>query len=368
MSNLSGNLRTMPLPDILQWIATGRKTGTLYLRRLSIEKRIVFNDGRIHSSSSNDPRESLGQFLIRGGRITEEQLFKALLRQESEGRLIGSILVTDGLLAESDLMAVLRTKAEETIYDLFLWDDGQFEFQEGDLPFNALFHLDLDVREVVFEGIRRVDDWARIRQVLPSGNLVFRVLGSVSDCEDDLERQACELAAQGKSLIEIALELRRSEYETAVVLFGLRARDLVALERVVDEARTADPIKAARDLLALAYARMQERRYDAAERAYQDVLALDRLNQNAKKGLQALAEARARDQAERVVPRDKVPYLAMDLASLTRQSLDPQEGFVLSRVNGQWDVRSILKLCPMSEDQVLLIFSRLLERGLIELR
>ena len=41
----------------------------------------------------------------------------------------------------------------------------------------------------------------------------------------------------------------------------------------------------------------------------------------------------------------------MALADLTRENIDPQEGFVLSRVNGQWDVRSILKLCPMSEER-----------------
>ena len=29
----------------------------------------------------------------------------------------------------------------------------------------------------------------------------------------------------------------------------------------------------------------------------------------------------------------------MDMASLTRENFDPQEGFVLSRVNGQWDVQ-----------------------------
>jgi hypothetical protein len=54
--------------------------------------------------------------------------------------------------------------------------------------------------------------------------------------------------------------------------------------------------------------------------------------------------------------------------ALTRENFDPQEGFVLSRVNGQWDVQSILKLCPMSEEQALLIFARLLERNVIELR
>ena len=63
--SLSGNLRTMSLPDILQWMASGLKTGTLYLQRRSIQKRIVFRDGRIFSSTSNDPRESLGQILDR---------------------------------------------------------------------------------------------------------------------------------------------------------------------------------------------------------------------------------------------------------------------------------------------------------------
>ena len=40
---------------------------------------------------------------------------------------------------------------------------------------------------------------------------------------------------------------------------------------------------------------------------------------------------------------------------------------MLSRVNGEWDVQSILKLCPMGEEEAMLIFARLLERRLIEL-
>src|SRR5579872_910711 len=96
--SLIGNLRTMSLPDILQWIATGKKTGTLHLDRRSIQKRVMFREGLIATSWSNDPRESLGQFLIREGRVTEEQLFKALLRQEEEGKLLGLILIESGHL------------------------------------------------------------------------------------------------------------------------------------------------------------------------------------------------------------------------------------------------------------------------------
>src|SRR5688572_10596789 len=113
--SLTGNLRTMDLPEVLQWISGGRKTGTLQLDRGAIEKRIAFVDGIIDTSWSNDPRESLGQFLVRDELITEEQLFKALLRQEGEGRLLGLILVGDGAVTEADLKRALQTKVEETI-------------------------------------------------------------------------------------------------------------------------------------------------------------------------------------------------------------------------------------------------------------
>jgi hypothetical protein len=98
------------------------------------------------------------------------------------------------------------------------------------------------------------------------------------------------------------------------------------------------------------------------------VLALDHLNQDAKKGLISVGEARKKDRILRTVPLDTVPVLKMDVLSLTRQNFDAREGFVLSRVNGEWDVRSILKLCPMAEEDALLIFARLLERKVIELR
>ena len=366
MINLAGNLRTMPLPDILQWIATGRKTGTLHLSRRSIEKRLVFEEGVIHSSWSNDPRESLGQFLIRDGLLTEEQLFKALLRQEAEGRLLGSVLVADGALDEEKLRVTLRHKAEETVYDLFLWPDGQFEFHENEVPFDVVVHVDLNVTEVVLEGVRRVDDWERMRKVFPSADVVFRPAHpEIPDgVVDVVERRVLEFIASSRRLSEIALELRRSEYDATALMFDLYARELVTV-KTADPRDETDAVGAIRELLTLAYARLQERRYDAAERAYLDVLALDRLNQHAKKGLLAVSDARSREHAAIAVPLDKVPVMAVDLSNLTTQHFEPQEAFVLSRVNGQWDVRSIQKLCPLPEDEVLAIFSRLLDRGVI---
>jgi len=366
--SLKGDLRTMPLPDILQWAAGGRKTGTLHVSRRSIKKRIILKDGQVYSSWSNDPRESLGQFLIQLRLVTEEQLFRALLAQEEKGRPIGSILVGDGVLREEDLKRALRVKAEETIFDLFLWPSGEFEFREGEFPADIPITIETPVTPVILEGIRRVDEWQRMRAVFPSSETTFTRTGQPATAAGDpLEEEALALATAGKTLAEISMELRRSEFETAAVLFDLHARGFLAVERAAPEALGSDPIGATQELLTLAYRRLEERRYDSAIKAYEEVLALDRLNQHAKKGLLAAQEARDRESLAHTVPRDRVPRIAVDFATLTRQNLDPQEGFVLSRVNGEWDVESILRLCPMAEDETLLIFVRLLDRRLIEL-
>ena len=366
--SLVGNLRTMSLPDILQWISTGRKTGTLQLERASVQKRILLRDGSIISSWSNDPRESLGQFLIRDRRISEEQLFKALLGQEKQGRLIGSILVAEGLLSEQDLRATLKAKAEETVYDLFLWSEGRFEFTADELPKDVRVNIEMQVTHVILEGIRRVDEWDRIRHVFPSMRTTFTVKWAADAPGNPTERQALALASMGKSLAEMSLEMRRSEFETAALLFDLHNRGGVAVETRAAEADTVVTPGAIRDLLAQGSDLLRSHRYEEARQIYEDVLALDRLNQHAKKGILALTEARNRDRALRSVPLTKVPELTMELAALTRENFDPHEGFVLSRVNGQWDVQSILKLCPMAEEDALLIFARLLERQVIDLK
>jgi hypothetical protein len=363
---LSGNLRTMDLPEILQWASRGRKTGTLRIERRSIQKQVMFQEGDIYSSTSNDPREYLGQYLIREQLLSEEQLFRVLLRQEAENLPLGVLLVEDRLLGQDALRRLLQTKAEESIYDLFLWPDGAFEFHEGNIPASLTVHLDLSVTDVVLEGIRRVDEWNRIRAVFPSARTTFQATGV--PLGESAEKRALELAASGKTLAEISLELRRSEFDAATLLFELHQKGVLSVLDPGEEKRQADPVGAIKDLLSMATKRLEERRYDAAWELYEEVLALDRLNQHAKKGQLALHAARRKERAFRAVPLYKVPAVCVDFATLTRESFDPQEGFVLSRVNGSWDVQSILKLCPIAEEDALLIFARLLERGVIELK
>ena len=90
---IRGTLKTMSVSDLLQFLASGRKTGTLKLGLGGIVKHIYLEDGVIVGSSSNDPKEYLGQVLIHYGKLDEPRLQVAMEAQrQSGGRLVGNSL------------------------------------------------------------------------------------------------------------------------------------------------------------------------------------------------------------------------------------------------------------------------------------
>ncbi len=361
--SLKGELGTMALADILQWVSQGRKTGTLHVSRGAVEKRISFNGGSIHSSWSNDPRESLGQFLVRERLVSEEQLFRTLLRQETEGRPLGALLVQNTPLKDDDLLRMLIHKAEETIYDLFHWTDGHFEFKDGEIQGEVPFPVNLEVTGVIMEGIRRIDEWERMRETIPSTETTLRPLGQP---KDPIDHEVLLLCSEGKTVTEIAFIVRRTVFDTTVMLYDMHRRGLVEVDKSGDPADSGETVLRINRGLDDARKAIDKGEFDAALENYEGVLRLDPLNQHAKKGLVISIDGRGRSRSLRLVPKHKVPHLLLSLADLTKEKFDPREGFVLSRINGEWDVLSILKICPMPEDEAMLIFARLVERKVIE--
>jgi hypothetical protein len=166
----------------------------------------------------------------------------------------------------------------------------------------------------------------------------------------------------------MALETRLSDFEVASCLESLCERAILAVDQVADDVSTGTTLHAIQELLEVGDRRLADNRLEEALEAFEAVLELDRLNQRAKKGLISVVEARHRTRAKKTVPLDKVPVLLIPLESLTLAHVDPQEAFILSRINGHWDVRSILKLCPMAEDDALLSFARLISRKIVAIR
>jgi len=156
--SITGNLLTLELSELLQWLAQGSKTGVLIVENKNIAKRIYFDHGTIVSSESSDSQEHLGHFLIEEGLIDEPTLARALKLQQATQILLGKVLVTLGTITEEELSQVLQQKTRETIYELFTWPEGEFRFAPDELPEFPMVPIALDVTNVVLEGMRRIDE------------------------------------------------------------------------------------------------------------------------------------------------------------------------------------------------------------------
>jgi TonB family protein len=156
--SITGNLLTLELSELLQWLAQGNKTGVLIVENKNIDKRIYFDHGTIVSSESSDSQEHLGHFLIEEGLIDEPTLARALKLQQATQILLGKVLVTLGAITEEELSQVLQQKTRETIYELFTWPEGEFRFAPDELPEFPMVPIALDVTNVVLEGMRRIDE------------------------------------------------------------------------------------------------------------------------------------------------------------------------------------------------------------------
>ena len=63
--------------------------------------------------------------------------------------------------------------------------------------------------------------------------------------------------------------------------------------------------------------------------------------------------------------RQAVPKILVAPEDMMLDGIGAQEGFVLSRINGEWDIESILSICPFREADSLRMIKTLLDKGLI---
>ncbi|HEX7252149.1 MAG TPA: DUF4388 domain-containing protein [Thermoanaerobaculia bacterium] len=368
---ISGNLRTMQLSELLQWLSMGQKTGTLLIEGHGVEKRVYFQAGRINSSSSSDQREYLGHFLVSHGYITEEELKMAMEVQEESNILLGKILVMINAISETDLLRLMRKKAEESIYDVFLWEEGNFEFVDGELPDLKMVPLTLDVTGIIMEGLRRYDEWQRIRLRVPDDKVIPQIIRPLNlDELSEQEKLMMPYIDGSRTIEEIALQTHNAEFSVARLVYEGLATGTLAL--VQTPARKQQAVAGGGAAVENDAERFLQRGFEklkedpeAAYRMFKVASDLNPSDGRAADGIRD-AERLIKTNLETAgVKHSAVPELAIPLAEVTAQTLSPQEGFVLSRINGQWDVKAIMKISPMKELEVLMIFERFLKAGVI---
>jgi len=374
---LSGSLLTFPLDELLQWMGSSRKTGTLILRGRRHTKRIYIKEGRIISSASDDPTEQLGQFLLSRGRITEEDLRRGLETQAKTRVLLGKILLMVGAIKEDELRRMLVMQAEETIFSLFLWSDAAFELLDGDLPSNLFAPISLDVQDVLLKGHTMVDALSRMHDDLGSAASVPAKTGKPLPAgqgpDHRLRAMVLDLVDGARSIEDIGLALHASEFTVCKLLHQLYEQGHVAVKHKAapapeDSGPGDRPPDSPEVLLARGRERLASGRSEEAIEILQQALAATSRDLE----LQNLYDAACRDFREkaygRFLPPTSIPTLIRGLDTLTGEALTPEEVFLISRIDGTWDLKSIIDISPLAEVDALRIMKRLKDRRIIELK
>lgn len=230
---LQGDLSRVQLPDVLSFVSMIRRSGKLVLRSGTMERTLVWKDGDIVFATSNSPEDSLGLFLLRNGKITQQQYDESKRRVTPQLRH-GKLLVQMGAISPKDLWWGVKNQALDIIYTLFHWQSGSFEFVESMEEISSeKIVLSLNTSSVIMEGIRRLDESARIREKIPNLDIAFMKIPGVTPDFDALEMSDSEIAVYNdidgmrsvRDLIATASDL--TEFDVTRILFQLVSARLI---------------------------------------------------------------------------------------------------------------------------------------------
>ena len=173
---IKGSLKEASLPDVLQLLAMGKKTGCLSVSHRNNFGYIYFDRGKIAYASIVNRRDRLGDILVKSGLIAQEALDDAISQQGRErNRRLGEILVGKGALSREELHRQIRIQIEEAVYFLFTWTQGTFNFEADVHPDEQDLLVSINPESLLLEGARRVDEWSLIEKKVPSMDTVFDV-------------------------------------------------------------------------------------------------------------------------------------------------------------------------------------------------
>jgi hypothetical protein len=366
--SLSGNLKTMELAELLQWITLGRKTGSLAFIQNKVKNYIYFRDGGIVSSRSNEPTKQLGHFLLFQGKISEEQLRQGLELQQRHHQHLGKILVQQGFISQQEVEKALVDRTQEVIYDIFLWEDGYFHFASSGYNLEDLILINLDINSILFEGVRRKDEWNRIRQKFPTNDVVLALRSGANPKTLPLtpvQKKLLFLVTRHKTIAEMILELHGSEFLVNDELYKLHERGVLEVQNVLRQPPakqdSSSLIKKGVELLASLKPR-------EALATFQEVLRIEPQNASAEQYIAQAEKDICEEYYAGAISPHKVPYYLVPEESLTQYNLTNEEGFVATRINSTWDLKSIMMLSPLPELEFLQIVDKLMKMGLIALK
>ena len=369
--SLRGALSTMPAEDVLEWAARRDISAPVTFERRGVVRSLAVEGGAIVSASSNRRDEQLGVLLVRSGLVAERGIADALEARAETGVPLGKVVLMSGLISEQALIEILATKIRETVTDVVTWTEGTFDVvPRTQVPATGV-SANLGIEVCLTIARRRRPRMIEIMNALGADDVTFYVPPTATPppaSEGELIDAAklWSLAGDRHTAADIAAAFGGERFAT----FDGLARMVSAGKLTIDR-RHRERTNSAVELAAGARGRLRQGDRAGALAMATQALHQDPSDAEVRRTFAQIERARVAEVARTLLARHRVPRLAHAPAQLpalaAAHGLSETEVELAGRVDGCWDLLSLLRSASVREAEALLAFARLAEVGVVEL-
>ncbi len=158
---LSGKIKMVSLPDILQFAHMSRLSG-----RLSVISRTMFGEVFLDNGlfvfatvSKKDSHNFLSDLLLADGKLDAKTLRKIIEESREKSMPIGKILVSRGIISSKELGDYLLKQAQSAFNSILEITEGNFYLENAPLPINLQdVNTRMPLPKILVEGLRVLDE------------------------------------------------------------------------------------------------------------------------------------------------------------------------------------------------------------------
>jgi tetratricopeptide (TPR) repeat protein len=209
MLSLQGILNEHPFPRLLNFLHEADQTGRLLLKHSGVSKTVYVVQGLAVNVESSLRDETLGRYLIKQGKITEDDYKKSIELMMEQGIQQGASLVKLGALKPREFYQAVKNQTREKLLTCFGWSEGEYHYQEEISFVEDIYRFEMPLIPIMREGLVRFfpgESLDRELALVPDGPLIPEsdLLEKISGWNLGREESAIVLQIDGqKGLREI---------------------------------------------------------------------------------------------------------------------------------------------------------------------
>ncbi|HEX6898102.1 MAG TPA: DUF4388 domain-containing protein [Thermoanaerobaculia bacterium] len=226
-----GDLSQTALPEILYTIDRFQVPGVIEASREGVIKQVFIKEGNVVHATSTDREDSLGTWLQRSGALSPEVYAETMRERERSKKRYGVLLIEHGILAPGEIYQAIRKQVEAIVWSLFYWRDGSVIFTIGDFREPDSVRIQLPMRQVILQGIRRAPDAKALVARLGRKETVFEPCYKTEQlielALDGDEYRLLSLVDGRRNLFDVCTQGPHSAAENGKLLYAFQILQLI---------------------------------------------------------------------------------------------------------------------------------------------